>query len=240
MDEIKTIFFDMGNTLLHFHYGQSDYEKDIHGLIHLTRYLNKFNSNIEFDQVKQGFYEIWIEGIKERQTTFVEYPIENFLNNFLQEYEVVLTLDQCIEAINLFYTEYINQLYFEQSICDTLKSLKDKGYKIGIISNTCYYDEVMKECFKKANIYDLIDSFTFSYSLRIGKPKAQIFRVALNNMKISPKEAVMVGDSLEKDIKPASDLGMKTIWLNNKINTIESLIKPNIQVSCLAELTKYL
>ncbi|QAA32378.1 HAD family hydrolase [Clostridium manihotivorum] len=240
MDKIKAIFFDMGNTLLHFHYGQSDYEKDIHGLMHLTKYLNRFNTNIKLDQVKQGFYEVWMETIKDRQTTFVEYPIENFLNKFLQEYEVVLTLDQCIEAINLFYTEYRNQLYFEPSIYDTLKHLKDKGYKTGIISNTCYYDEVMKECFKKAAIYDLIDDFTFSYSLRIGKPKEQIFKVALNNMKITPNEAVMVGDSLEKDIKPASDLGMKTIWLNNKTSNINSDIKPNIEISSLAELTKYI
>jgi len=28
MDRIKVIFFDMGNTLLHFHHGKSDDHKD--------------------------------------------------------------------------------------------------------------------------------------------------------------------------------------------------------------------
>lgn len=240
MDVVKVIFFDMGNTLLHFHYGKSDDEKDLQGLIYLTEYLNKFNAKIKLDEVKQGFYENWMEGIKERRVTLTEYPIEDFLNNFLHKYEFSLKLEQCIEAINLFYTDYREQVYFEKDIYDTLKTIKDKGFKIGVISNTCYYDEVMKECFKKASIYDLIDSFTFSYSLRIGKPNKEIFKTAFETMKITPVEAVMVGDNLESDIKPALDLGMKTIWLNHKNNRINSEIVPDIEISCVSELLKYI
>lgn len=242
MDKVNVIFFDMGNTLLHFHYGNSDDEKDMQGLIYLTEYLNKFNTNIKFDEVKQGFYQSWMEGIKDIKVTLTEYPIEDFLNNFLQKHELSLNLEQCIEAINLFYTGYREQVYFENSIYDTLKIIKEKGYKIGIISNTCYYDEVMKECFKKANIYDLIDSFTFSYSLKIGKPNKQIFKTAIETMKITPVEAVMVGDNLESDIKPALDLGMKTIWLNHnhKHNNINNEIVPHIEISCISELPKYI
>ncbi|SHJ29116.1 haloacid dehalogenase superfamily, subfamily IA, variant 3 with third motif having DD or ED/haloacid dehalogenase superfamily, subfamily IA, variant 1 with third motif having Dx(3-4)D or Dx(3-4)E [Clostridium amylolyticum] len=240
MDVVKVIFFDMGNTLLHFHYGKSDDEKDMQGLIYLTEYLNKFNTKIKLDEVKQGFYENWMEGIKERRVTLTEYPIEDFLNNFLHKYEFSLKLEQCIEAINLFYTDYREQVYFEKDIYDTLKTIKDKGFKIGVISNTCYYDEVMKECFKKASIYDLIDSFTFSYSLRIGKPNKEIFKTAFETMKITPVEAVMVGDNLESDIKPALDLGMKTIWLNHKNNRINSEIVPDIEISCVSELLKYI
>lgn len=44
MNKIKVVFFDMGNTLLHFHTGKSDDEKDIEGLKILTQYLNKFNN----------------------------------------------------------------------------------------------------------------------------------------------------------------------------------------------------
>ncbi|WP_373898790.1 HAD family hydrolase [Haloimpatiens sp. FM7315] len=240
MDGIKVIFFDMGNTLLHFHYGKSDDEKDMQGLIYLTEYLKKFNTNIEFDEVKQGFYENWMEGIKDRKVILTEYPIEDFLNSFLQKHELSLNLEQCIEAINLFYTDYREQVYFENSIYDTLKAIRIKGYKIGVISNTCYYDEVMKECFKKAKIYDLIDNFTFSYSLRIGKPNKQIFKTAIEAMKISPVQAVMVGDNLESDIKPALDLGMKTIWLNHKNNAINCDIKHDIEISCLLELLQYI
>jgi FMN phosphatase YigB (HAD superfamily) len=232
MDGIKVLFFDMGNTLLHFHYGKSDDEKDRQGIVYLAKYLNKFNTNITFDEVKNGFYKSWMEGIKDRRTKLTEYPIEYFLNDFLSRYQVRLNINECIEAINSFYTEYREQVYFENNICNTLKKVKDKGYKIGIISNTCYYDEVMKECFKKAGIYDLIDKFTFSYSLRIAKPN-----IAMN---VAAAEAAMVGDNLKSDMKPGLDLGMKTIWLNNENKKISGEIKPDIEISCISELIKYI
>jgi HAD superfamily hydrolase (TIGR01549 family) len=240
MDKVKVIFFDMGNTLLHFHYGKSDDEKDTQGLIYLTEYLNKFNINITFEEVKKGFYESWMEGIKDRNITLMEYPIEDFLNDFLEKYQLTFNMNQCIEAINLFYTEYKEQVYFEDNIYNTLKIIKDRGYRIGVISNTCYYDEVIKACFKKSGIYDLIDNFTFSYSLRIGKPNIQIFENAIKIMKIMPVEAVMVGDNLKSDIKPALDLGMKTIWLNHNNISLSGDIVPDVIISSISEVPKYI
>jgi haloacid dehalogenase superfamily, subfamily IA, variant 1 with third motif having Dx(3-4)D or Dx(3-4)E len=240
MDGIKVIFFDMGNTLLNFHHGKLDDDKDEQGLIYLTEYLNKFNSNITIDEVRNGFFKSWVEGIEDRSTTFKEYPIEEFLNKFLAKYNVELNLNECIEAINLFYTEYREHVFYEGNIYDTLKTIKDKGYKIGVISNTCYYDEVMKNCFKKAGIYDLIDNFTFSYSLRISKPNIQIFKIATETMGVSPFESLMVGDNLKSDIQPALDLGMKTIWLNNNNKKVIYGIMPNIEISSIAELHKYI
>ncbi|WP_160689109.1 HAD family hydrolase [Clostridium sp. C2-6-12] len=240
MDGVKVIFFDMGNTLLNFHYGNSDEEKDEQGLIYLTRYLNKFNTNITINEVKNIFFKSWMEGIEDRTTTFKEYPIEDFLNNFLAEYNIKLNINECIKAINEFYTEYRENVFFEDNIYNTLKAIKDKGYKIGVISNTCYYDEVMKECFKKAGIYELIDNFTFSYSLRIGKPNIKIFKTAIETMKVFPEEALMIGDNIKSDIKPALDLGMKTIWLNSKNEKVNDKIIPNREITSLGELLKYL
>lgn len=235
MDKLKVMFFDMGNTLLHFHRGKTDDEKDIQGLKYLTEYLNKLNPQITFNEVRENFFEGWMEGIKDRKIMNIEYPIEGFLNSFLKKYNLELSLNECIDAINLFYTEYREQVYFEEDILDTLRYIRKRGYKIGVISNTCYYDDVMKECFKKAGIYDLIDNFIFSYSLQIGKPNIEIFNIAIDKMNINPSEAVMIGDNLEKDIKPALKLGMKTIWLNTN-NNKTTKIKPHIEISSLSEI----
>lgn len=240
MNNIKIIFFDMGNTLLHFHRGKSDAEKDIQGLTLLTQYLNKYCDVITLEEVKSIFFNNWMSGIENRKVTFKEYPIEDFLNSFLEKYNIKLELNECIEAIHLFYTEYRENVYFENNIYDTLKTLKDMGYKIGVISNTCYYDEVMKECFKKAGIFDLIDCFTFSYSLKCGKPDKEIFKSALLKMNVLPNECIMVGDNLNSDIKPAKELGMNTIWLNNTSNReLSSEVIPDIIVSNLSDIPKY-
>ena len=238
MNKLKCIFFDMGNTLLHFHHGKSDDEKDIQGLKYLTEYLSKMNKDITLKAVEEEFYQKWMDGIKDRKETHKEYPIEDFLNSFLQRYKLNLSIDQCIYAINLFYTEYREGIYYEENLYSILKEIKSKGYKIGVISNTCYYDEVILECFKKAKIYDLIDSYTFSYSLRIGKPNERIFVEALNKMKIKPEEAIMVGDNLNSDIKPALKLGMKTVLLDRKSNSSNDEFTAYSKISSISEVLR--
>ncbi len=236
MRDIKVVFFDMGNTLLHFHHGETDEEKDKKGLIYLTEYLKKFDERISLDEVENNFFNNWMDSIEDRKRTYKEYPIEEFLNKFMKRFNVELQLSECIEAINIFYTEYRRQVSFENDLYGTLKAIKDKGYKIGVKSNTCYYDEVMEECFKKAGIYELIDSFTFSYSLSYGKPHRKIFDEAINKMMILPEEAIMVGDNLNSDIKPAKELGMIGVWLNNSNKTLESSKIADFTISKLTEL----
>lgn len=240
LDDIKVIYFDMGNTLLHFHYGDSDEEKDMVGLCKLTEYLKKFHPKISFEEIKTGFYNKWMGIMKLRKETLIEYPIEEFLNEFLKNYNVYLTINQCIEAIHIFYGEYKKQLHFEEDLYKTLNKIKEKGYKIGVISNTCYYDEVMIDCFKVSNLYELIDDFTFSYSLKLCKPREEIFKKALEKMNVCGKECLMVGDNLKSDIKPAFDLGMKTIWLNKNQDKNPTEIKPHIIISNLHEINEFI
>lgn len=239
-NNIKVIYFDMGNTLLHFHYGDSDEVKDMAGLHKLTKYLNQFHSEISFENVKEGFYNKWMNVMDLRKKHLIEYPIEQFLNEFLKNYHVNLTINQCVEAINIFYYEYKKQLHFEKNIRNTLIKIKEKEYKIGVISNTCYYDEVMIDCFKIANLYDLIDDFTFSYSLKLCKPREEIFKKALEKMNVCGKDAIMIGDNLKFDIKPALNLGMKTIWLNKNQVKNPTEIRPNIMISNLQEINNYI
>lgn len=235
----KVIFFDMGNTLLHFHYGKSDDEKDFIGLGYLTTYLKKFDSRITLQAVKKDFYDVWNEALCLRKVKLTEYPIESYLNSFMNKYDLNLNHSQCIEAIDVFYSDYKNHVQTESGLYETLKKIKSKGYKIGVISNSCRYDEVMVNCFKAAKIDALIDSYTFSYYLRICKPKKGIFEKALEKMDVCPKDAVMIGDSLESDIKPALDLGLKTVWLNKDSKTNDTCIKPDIEISSISDLYKY-
>lgn len=232
----KVIFFDMGNTLLHFHEGISDDEKDERGLKYLTDYLKNYNENITFDEVKIEFFDKWVFACSLRKKNLTEYPIEEFLNNLMRKYNSTLTLTECIKAMNIFYTEYRNYVCIEEGVINTLKNLKRKGFKLGIISNSSQYDEVMIECFKKAGIHEFIDNYTFSYYLKVSKPKREIFEAALKKMNSSPHDAVMIGDNLNADIKPAKELGMNAIWLNKNNKKNETDIVADAEIRSLNEL----
>ncbi len=83
-------------------------------------------------------------------------------------------------------------------------------YRIAVVSN--FYgnlDGVLAEGGLAQYVDAIIDSSRVGYF----KPDLRIFRAALNALGIDASNAVMVGDSLDKDCAPARRLGMKTVWL---------------------------
>lgn len=232
----KVVFFDMGNTLLHFHFGRTDEEKDADGIKHLTNFLQQFNCKIKFGDVKEYFFDTWQEGIASRRINHTEYAVEDYLNEFLKRYDVELDLSMCIKAMDIFYTEYRNHVWIEEDLHQTLENIRQKGYRIGVVSNSSLYDEVMINCFKKVGLAKYIDIFTFSYYLKIGKPKRQIFEIALAKMAVDARNAIMVGDNLQSDIEPAQELGLTGIWLNKNAILNNTDIKPDNEIFKLSEL----
>ncbi len=48
------------------------------------------------------------------------------------------------------------------------------------------------------------------------KPSRKYYRHVLKNLDVKPEECVVVGDSWERDLKPAKELGMKTVLIAEK------------------------
>lgn len=46
------------------------------------------------------------------------------------------------------------------------------------------------------------------------KPRKELFQLALSSVKLGADEVVHIGDSLSSDVKGASALGIRTIWVN--------------------------
>lgn len=46
------------------------------------------------------------------------------------------------------------------------------------------------------------------------KPRTELFEMALKETNLNPQEVVHIGDSLNSDIRGASNLGINTIWMN--------------------------
>jgi putative hydrolase of the HAD superfamily len=90
-----------------------------------------------------------------------------------------------------------------------LKRLKPV-YRLGVISN--FYGNVATLC-REAALADSLDLIIDSARVGVSKPDPEIFRIALSKLDLAPAQAIFIGDSYERDIAPARQLGMKTIWL---------------------------
>ncbi len=90
-----------------------------------------------------------------------------------------------------------------------LMRLKSR-YKLGIISN--FYGNLPAIC-EELGLSPLFD--VVADSRRVGhiKPSAELFNYALSAVGVQPERALMVGDSLKRDMQGAKALGMPHVLL---------------------------
>ena len=91
-----------------------------------------------------------------------------------------------------------------------LAELAEHGFELGVVSNGCGNVEKLCMDFGYAPFLSIVID-----SRRVGlfKPDPAIFVHAAEKLGREPDEILMVGDSLDRDIRPAKKIGMKTAWL---------------------------
>ncbi len=89
-----------------------------------------------------------------------------------------------------------------------------KNYKLVLISNTDNFS--VEPVLKKFDLEKYFDLILLSYKTGILKTDKQMFEQALKNFGIKPEEVIMVGDSIESDIKPAEEFGIKAVLVDRR------------------------
>ncbi len=88
----------------------------------------------------------------------------------------------------------------------TLKGLREKGLKVGIITRNCA--EAIRKVFPDIN--DFCDVFVSRNSVKKVKPHPDHLTYVMKSLEVSGEEAIMVGDHMI-DIQAGKRVGMKTI-----------------------------
>lgn len=93
----------------------------------------------------------------------------------------------------------------------TLRALKERGLRIGVISNTYQSRAPLERSLADHGLLPFIDVLVISSEIGLTKPHPAIFEAALNALRVSPAEAVFVGDTPLADVKGAKDVGMRAV-----------------------------
>lgn len=92
--------------------------------------------------------------------------------------------------------------------------LKGK-YTVCAASNAPLQQQLLR--LEMAGLKDYFDYIFVSEELGFSKPKKEFFDACFSYLPgVSPKECIMIGDSLTSDILGGREYGMKTCWFNNK------------------------
>jgi HAD superfamily hydrolase (TIGR01509 family) len=93
-----------------------------------------------------------------------------------------------------------------------LASLAADGYVLGLVSNACGNAATLCE---ESGYAQYLSVVIDSHRVGVAKPDPRIFRLALGALDVAPSRAGFVGDSLDRDMRPAKTLGMWTCWVTD-------------------------
>ena len=112
-----------------------------------------------------------------------------------------------------------DEIPFEDAL-DTLESLKEQGYKLGIIANQSAGTAQRLENWGLLKYFDVVAA---SAELGVSKPNKLIFEKAIELAGVPAYNAVMVGDRLDNDIIPAKAMGMTTVWIRKGLSIYQNI-----------------
>jgi len=191
---IKAVMFDLDNTLIDFmKMKEKACEAAVDAMIGAGLEMKKGAAlKILFDLYKQ--YGI------EYQTIF---------QKFMQKAKGKVDYRIVAHGVVAYRKEKETYLVPYPHVIPVLLELKKK-YKLAIISDAPRMEAWLR--LAAMNLDEFFDVVITSADVRKTKVHYAPFKAALKALKVKPEEALMVGDRVERDIKPAKALGIKTCF----------------------------
>lgn len=90
--------------------------------------------------------------------------------------------------------------------------LKDRGYRLGVLSNG--FREVQYDKMRSGAIDGYFDVVVLSDEIEVNKPDRRLYDYALVKASSGDRVNVMIGDNVETDIAGAVNAGWPAIWYN--------------------------
>ena len=88
-----------------------------------------------------------------------------------------------------------------------------KTHRLAIVCNLWALPDHWENEFVRAGIEDVFQAHVFSSSIGSIKPSLVPFCRALDALQLPAEQMLFVGDSLERDVRPAKSMGMGTVWI---------------------------
>jgi HAD superfamily hydrolase (TIGR01549 family) len=130
------------------------------------------------------------------------------------------------KTVNEMYKDVYKHVKLIGDANKVLKELKNRGFKLGLVSgsNRSYADDVLKAL--KFD-FSVLDVRVHSEDTERHKPDPDPILLALKKLKVKPKEAIYIGDSLI-DYRAAKAAGVNFIGALSGVTMMEEFLKNNV------------
>ena len=215
--------------------------KNIKAII-FDAYGTLFDVNSAAEKCKDKIGDKWEPFANFWRTTQLEYTwLRSLMKRHKDFWQITEeSLDKSMMAFNIdpkMKNELLN-LYKVlspfQEVPETLKLLKEKNFKIAILSNGT--PSLLNDLVKSNNLNNLFDDLFSIEEVKIYKPHPKVYDLPIEKYKIKKNEVAFLSANTW-DVSGAGNYGYQSIWVNRNNNIFDNLdYRPNNQIKNLSEL----
>jgi putative hydrolase of the HAD superfamily len=209
--QIKGIIFDLGSTLIEFE-NRPWRETTLIGLELGYQRLSEKNYVLpDFENFALRLITVMDELRSRAYNTLQERQSTDAPEFFFSE----LGFEKPKELSLWFMDEFYRAVTDQMTSCDgaekTLREIKKRGYKTGLISNTPFPRRQHETDLDNYGLKSHLDFRIYSSEFGVRKPHPDIFMAGLQAIGLPAEETLYVGDSYKWDVVGAQTVGMSPV-----------------------------
>ncbi len=215
--------------------------KNIKAII-FDAYGTLFDVNSAAEKCKDKIGHKWVPFANFWRTTQLEYTwLRSLMKRHKDFWQITEdSLDKSMMVFNIdpkMKGELLN-LYKVlspfQEVPETLKTLKEKKFKLAILSNGT--PSLLNELVKSNNLDNLFDDLFSIEQVGIYKPSSKVYDIPIKKYQIEKNEIAFLSANTW-DVSGGGNYGYQSIWVNRNNNIFDNLdYKPNHEIKDLSEL----
>jgi len=204
---IKALLFDLDNTIIDF------WKMKKMSVDAAVRAMKDAGLEMEHDKATKMLY-----GFYEKLGYEYQYIFERFLKKAIGRVDWKM-LANAVVAYRKVRAGFMEPY---PGVTRTLLKLRQEGYKLGIVTDAPRLKAWIR--LTSMNLDDFFDTVVCFEDTKQQKPNSLPFEKALKNLAAKPDEVLMVGDNIERDIKGAKKLGIRTCFA--RYGYVQKFISP--------------
>ena len=216
--------------------------KNIKAII-FDAYGTLFDVNSAAEKCKDKIGDKWEPFANFWRTTQLEYTwLRSLMGRHKDFWKITEdSLDKSMKAFNIdssMKNELLNLykiLSPYKEVSETLKALKEKKFKLAILSNGT--PSLLNELVKSNNLNNLFDDIFSIEEVGVYKPNSKVYDIPVKKYKIKKDEIAFLSANTW-DVSGGGNYGYQAIWVNRNNNIFDNLdYKPTNEIKSLKELT---
>ena len=220
MKNIKVIIFDAYGTLFDVNSAAERCKEKIG---------DKWENFANYWRTTQLEYT-WLRSLMKRHKDFWQVT-EDSLDKSLLAFKIDPNMRS--ELLNLY--KILNTF---PEVKEVLKNLKEKKYKISILSNGT--PDLLNGLVKSNNLEKMFDDIFSIEKVGIYKPDEKVYKMPIDKYKVTKNEIAFLSANTW-DVSGAGNFGFNSIWVNRNKNIFDKLdYIPHNEVNNLKEILKLL